>query len=94
MPPAFNRFANGFSHIFSGGYAAGYYSYIWAEMLDADTFMAFRENDLFDQDIAAAYREHILSKGGTKPGMDLYIDFRGRKPEIDALLRQSGIVAE
>jgi peptidyl-dipeptidase Dcp len=86
------RYRSGyFAHIFAGGYSAGYYSYIWAEMLDADTFMAFRDNDLFDQDIAAAYREHILSKGGSRPGMELYRNFLGRDPEIGPLLEKRGL---
>jgi peptidyl-dipeptidase Dcp len=86
------RYRSGyFAHIFAGGYSAGYYSYIWAEMLDADTFMAFREKDLFDQGIAAAYREHVLSKGGSEPGMDLYRNFLGRDPEIGALLKKRGL---
>lgn len=80
-----------FAHIFSGGYAAGYYSYIWSEVLDADTFMAFRETSLFDPATAAAYREHILSKGGTRPGMELYRNFRGRDPEIGSLLEKRGL---
>jgi peptidyl-dipeptidase Dcp len=86
------RYRSGyFAHIFAGGYSAGYYSYIWAEMLDADTFMAFRENGLFDQSIAAAYREHILSKGGSRPGMELYRNFLGRDPEIGPLLEKRGL---
>jgi peptidyl-dipeptidase Dcp len=86
------RYRSGyFSHIFAGGYSSGYYSYIWAEMLDADTFLAFREKGLFDRATAAAYREHILSKGGTRPGMELYRDFLGRDPAIGPLLEKRGL---
>jgi peptidyl-dipeptidase Dcp len=86
------RYRSGyFAHIFGGGYSAGYYSYIWSEVLDADTFMAFRENGLFNRDIAAAYRENILSKGGSRPGMELYRNFLGRDPEIGPLLAKRGL---
>jgi peptidyl-dipeptidase Dcp len=81
-----------FSHIFAGGYASGYYSYIWAEVLDSDAYQAFKETSLFDQDVARRYREHILSKGGTKPGMELYEAFRGRTPSIEALLENRGLI--
>ncbi len=81
-----------FSHIFAGGYSSGYYSYIWAEVLDSDAYQAFKETSLFDQDVASRYREHILSKGGTKPGMELYEAFRGRTPSIDALLENRGLI--
>jgi len=86
------RYRSGyFQHIFSGGYSSGYYSYIWSEILDADTFMAFQETSLFDPDMAARYREEILSKGGTRPGMELYRNFRGRDPEIAPLLEKRGL---
>jgi peptidyl-dipeptidase Dcp len=86
------RYRSGyFAHIFAGGYSAGYYSYIWSEVLDADTFMAFKEKDLFDAETAAAYRKHILSAGGTRPGMELYRDFLGRDPEISPLLEKRGL---
>ncbi len=81
-----------FSHIFAGGYSSGYYSYIWAEVLDSDAYKAFKETSLFDQDVARRYREHILSKGGTQPGMDLYVAFRGRQPTIEALLENRGLI--
>jgi peptidyl-dipeptidase Dcp len=81
-----------FSHIFAGGYSSGYYSYIWAEVLDADAYQAFKETSVFDQDVASRYREHILSKGGTKPGMELYEAFRGRSPSIEALLENRGLI--
>ena len=86
------RYRSGyFQHIFSSGYSAGYYSYIWSEILDADAFMAFQETSLFDQGTAARYRKEILSKGGTRPGMELYRNFRGRDPEIGPLLEKRGL---
>jgi peptidyl-dipeptidase Dcp len=81
-----------FSHIFSGGYAAGYYSYKWAEVLDADAFAFFREKGIFNKEIAAKFRECILSKGGTEHPMDLYVSFRGQKPSIEHLLVRSGLI--
>jgi oligopeptidase A len=90
-PPAFNRFAQGFSHIFGGGYAAGYYSYKWAEVLSADAFSLFEEKGILDTATGRAFRQHILEQGGSRPAMDLYVAFRGREPTIDALLRHSGI---
>jgi oligopeptidase A len=92
-PPAFNRFAHGFSHIFAGGYAAGYYSYKWAEVLSADAFSLFEERGVFDGATGRAFKEHILEKGGSRDAMDLYVNFRGREPSTDALLRHSGIAA-
>ena len=80
-----------FAHIFSGGYSAGYYSYIWSEVLDADAFQAFKETSLFDQETARAYRQ-LLASGGTAPGMDLYVAFRGRPPVIEPLLERRGLV--
>ena len=91
--PAYNRLPQAFSHIFAGGYAAGYYSYKWAEVLAADAFGAFEEAGIFDASTAARFRREILEIGGSRDFMRAYVDFRGRKPEIDALLRQSGIVA-
>lgn len=90
-PPAFNRFAHGFGHIFSGGYEAGYYSYKWAEVLSADAFSLFEERGLFHRDTGLTFRTTILEQGGSADAMDLYVDFRGRAPTIDALLRHSGI---
>jgi peptidyl-dipeptidase Dcp len=80
-----------FSHIFAGGYSSGYYSYIWAEVLDADAFAAFKEKGIFDKETAKAYRENILERGGTEDPMDLYVRFRGVKPKIDALLERRGL---
>ena len=90
-PPEWNRFAHGFHHIFGGGYAAGYYSYKWAEVLSADAFSLFEEKGVFDLQTGLAFRQHILEKGGSEDAMDLFIAFRGREPSIDALLRHSGI---
>ncbi len=81
-----------FAHIFSGGYSAGYYSYLWSEVLDADTFQAFKEAGLFDQSTARRYRQHILSRGNTRPGMELYKAFRGRLPTVEPLLEKRGFV--
>jgi oligopeptidase A len=90
-PPAFNRFQHGFSHIFSGGYAAGYYSYKWAEVLSADAFAQFEENGLFDPATGQRFLHVILEQGGSRHPMELFVEFRGREPQIDALLRHSGI---
>lgn len=92
-PPANNRFAHGFSHIFAGGYAAGYYSYKWAEVLSADAFSLFEEHGIFDQTSGHAFSETILEQGGSADAIDLYTRFRGREPSVDALLRHSGIAA-
>jgi len=80
-----------FAHIFSGGYSAGYYSYIWAEVLDADAFEAFRQQGLFDQDLARSYRENILARGNSEPPMELYRRFRGGDPAIEPLLKRRGL---
>ncbi len=90
-PPRWNRFAHGFSHIFGGGYAAGYYSYKWAEVLSADAFSLFEENGVLDPETGRLFRETILEKGGSADAMDLFIAFRGREPSIEPLLRHSGI---
>ncbi len=86
-----NRFANGFSHVFGGGYAAGYYSYKWAEVLSADAFSAFEENGVFDEDTGRRFRRSVLEIGGSKDAMQAFVDFRGRRPTLDALLRHTGI---
>lgn len=91
MPPSYNRFQHGFSHIFAGGYAAGYYSYKWAEVLSADAFSLFEEKGIFDSETGDAFLECVLEQGGTKEPMELFRQFRGREPQIDALLRHSGI---
>ncbi|MGB5211554.1 MAG: M3 family metallopeptidase [Gammaproteobacteria bacterium] len=91
--PGFNRFANGFSHIFAGGYAAGYYSYKWAELLSADAFAAFEESGVLNAETGRRFLESILEVGGSVDAMDTFIAFRGRKPQPDALLRQSGIAS-
>ena len=80
-----------FSHIFAGGYAAGYYSYKWAEVLDADAFAKFKENGIFDRATAESFRKNILEKGGTENPAELYRRFRGQEPSIDALLERDGI---
>lgn len=91
-PPEFNRFQNSFGHIFAGGYAAGYYSYKWAEVLSADAFAAFEENGIFNVSTGRRFLEKILQMGGSKEPMALFVDFKGREPSVDALLRHSGIV--
>jgi oligopeptidase A len=92
IPPAFNRFPHSFSHIFSGGYGAGYYSYKWAEVLSSDAYALFEENGVFDAQTGQAFMQKILERGGSRDAMDLFVDFRGREPEIDALLRHNGLV--
>ncbi|MDH3719066.1 MAG: M3 family metallopeptidase, partial [Planctomycetota bacterium] len=89
--PDYNRLPHSFSHIFAGGYAAGYYSYKWAEVLAADAFAAFEESGIFDSETADRFRREILEVGGSRDFMEAYVAFRGRKPTLDALLRQSGI---
>ena len=92
--PDYNRMPHAFSHIFGGGYAAGYYSYKWAEVLAADAFAAFKEAGIFDPETARRFRREILEVGGSRDIMEAYIAFRGRPPTIDALLRQNGIRTE
>ena len=91
IPPAFNRFQHGFSHIFAGGYAAGYYSYKWAEVLSADAFSKFEQEGIFNRDTGISFLENILEKGGSQEPMVLFKGFMGREPKVDALLRHSGI---
>jgi oligopeptidase A len=96
MPPEWNRFPNSFSHIFGGGYAAGYYSYKWAEVLSADAYSVFEENaagDVVDPHAGARFRDEILAVGGSRPALESFIAFRGREPKIDALLRHNGMAA-
>jgi oligopeptidase A len=92
-PPEFNRFAHGFSHIFAGGYAAGYFSYKWAEVLSSDAFSLFEERGIFDEETGQAFLSNILEKGGSENALDLFVKFRGREPKIDALLKHNGIAA-
>lgn len=89
--PSWNRFPHGFSHVFDGGYAAGYYSYMWAEVLSADAFSLFEEEGVFHAGTGTRFLENILEKGGSREAMDLFVAFRGREPTVDALLRHSGI---
>ena len=91
VPPAFNRFQHSFSHIFAGGYAAGYYSYKWAEVLSADAWSAFEETGTLNPETGRRYREAILESGGSRPAMESFKAFRGREPRIDALLRHQGM---
>jgi oligopeptidase A len=93
VPPAFNRFQHSFSHIFGGGYAAGYYSYTWAEVLSADAFSAFEETGVLNLDTGRRYRQEILEVGGSRDALDSFKAFRGRAPSIDAMLRHLGIAA-
>ena len=91
IPPGYNRFQNSFSHIFSGGYAAGYYSYKWAEVLSADAYSLFEEHGVFNAEIGARFRKEVLAVGGSRNAMESFIAFRGREPSIDALLRHNGL---
>ena len=91
FPPAYNRFPQSFSHIFAGGYAAGYYSYKWAEVLSADAFSAFEESGILNPDTGARFMTEILARGSSRDAMDNFVAFRGRKPTIDALMRHSGM---
>ncbi|MEM7208590.1 MAG: M3 family metallopeptidase [Pseudomonadota bacterium] len=92
-PPAFNRFQNSFSHIFAGGYAAGYFSYKWAEVLSSDAFSRFEEEGIFNNKTGAEFMQSVLERGGTQPARELFIEFRGREPSIEPLLRHSGLAA-
>ncbi len=91
FPPAYNRFPNSFSHIFGGGYAAGYYSYKWAEVLSADAYSMFEENGVLNSSVGKRFREEILAAGGSRPALESFVAFRGREPTIDALLRHNGM---
>jgi oligopeptidase A len=91
--PGFNRYQNGFSHIFSGGYAAGYYSYKWAEVLSADAFSMFLAEGIFNRQTGERFLATVLEQGGAQEAMDLFVEFMGREPEVDALLRQEGIAS-
>jgi oligopeptidase A len=91
--PEWNRFPHNFGHIFAGGYAAGYYSYKWAEVLAADAFAAFEEQGVFDRRVAQRFLDTILSQGGARKALDAFVDFRGRPPDVNALLKQQGLTA-
>lgn len=91
--PEWNRFAHSFGHVFAGGYAAGYYSYKWAEVLAADAFSAFEERGVFDHPTATRFLDSILSRGGSRDALDAFVEFRGRKPDVRPLLKQHGIAA-
>ena len=97
-PPAFNRFQHSFSHIFAGGYAAGYYSYKWAEVLSADAYAAFEEagaatGNVLSVEVGRKFQQEVLAVGGSRPALESFKAFRGREPKIDALLRHSGMAA-
>ncbi len=92
IPPAYNRFPNNFSHIFAGGYAAGYYSYKWAEVLSADAYSLFEENGVLNPDVGHRFWSEILAQGGARPAIESFKAFRGRAPTIDALLRHNGML--
>jgi oligopeptidase A len=92
IPPEYNRFPHAFSHIFAGGYAAGYYSYKWAEVLSADAYSAFEEGGVLNPAIGRRFHDEILAVGGSRPAMQSFVAFRGRRPTIDALLRHHGMV--
>ncbi|MBI3221922.1 MAG: M3 family metallopeptidase [Nitrosomonadales bacterium] len=92
IPPAFQRFPHSFSHIFAGGYAAGYYSYKWAEVLSADAYSLFEEHGVLNPDVGARFRGEILAMGGSRDAMQSFVAFRGREPSIDALLRHNGLL--
>ncbi|MBI1965730.1 MAG: M3 family metallopeptidase [Betaproteobacteria bacterium] len=92
IPPAYNRFPHNFSHVFAGGYAAGYYSYKWAEVLSADAYSLFEENGVLDPRTGGRFRDEILAVGGSRPALESFVAFRGREPKMDALLRHSGMV--
>ncbi len=94
FPPAYNRFPNNFTHIFAGGYAAGYYSYKWAEVLSADAYSLFEENGVLSEDAGRRFWSEILAQGGVRPALESFVAFRGREPTIDALLRHNGMVEE
>ena len=92
QPPPYNRFPNGFAHVFAGGYAAGYYSYKWAEVLSADAYSAFEENGVLSASTGARFRDEVLAVGGSRPAAESFRAFRGREPRVDALLRHNGMI--
>jgi oligopeptidase A len=92
-PPAWQRMPHSFAHIFAGGYGAGYYSYLWAELLSADAFGRFEEAGVFDRAAGEAFRRSVLAIGGSRPALESFVEFRGREPNADALLRSYGLAA-
>ena len=90
--PDFNRFQHSFTHVFGGSYAAGYYSYKWAEVMACDAFSLFKEKGIFDHTTSEKFKVTFLESGGTQDPMDLFVAFRGRKPQVNSLLEQSGII--
>jgi len=93
LPPSWQRMPHSFGHVFAGGYAAGYYSYLWAELLSADAFGRFEEAGVFDRASGEAFRRSILAIGGSRPALESFVEFRGREPAPDALLRSYGLAA-
>ena len=93
QPPSWQRFPHAFTHIFAGGYAAGYYSYLWAELLSADAFARFEDAGVFNREVGEAYLRSILAVGGSRPALESFVEFRGREPDADALLRSYGLAA-
>jgi oligopeptidase A len=91
IPPPYNRFPHSFSHIFAGGYAAGYYSYKWAEVLSADAYSLFEEQGVLNPEVGERFWREILGVGGSRPALESFVAFRGREPRIEALLRHSGM---
>ena len=91
--PRYDRFMHAFGHIFAGGYAAGYYSYKWAEVLSADAFSLFEERGVLSPDVGARFRDEVLARGGSRPALESFVAFRGRAPQLDALLRHNGMIA-
>jgi oligopeptidase A len=89
--PDYDRFMHAFGHIFAGGYAAGYYSYKWAEVLSADAFSLFEEVGVLSEEAGRRFREEVLGRGGSRPALESFVAFRGRPPQIDALLRHNGM---
>jgi peptidyl-dipeptidase Dcp len=87
-----NCMSTSFSHIFQGGYSSGYYSYKWAEVLDADAFAYFQEKGIFNKEVATKFKDNVLSKGGTELPMELYKKFRGKEPKVEALLKRAGLI--
>jgi oligopeptidase A len=88
----YDRFLESFTHVFAGGYAAGYYSYQWAEVLSADAFSLFEEQGVLSADVGARFRDEVLARGGSRPAIESFVAFRGRPPQLDALLRHNGMV--